>query len=103
MDGWTKRRFHPLEEGRRGEITRFAVETYQDDIEPVLDQNKRWQNEPHKTHETLGHHIATIPNAIIAKWMNEDGFDFMRASGVELQKYLRKKLSDPDYAYLRAR
>ena len=46
----------------------------------------------------LGRHVATIPNAILAKWLLEDGIDVW--SG-EHQDGLARKLNDPDNAYLR--
>lgn len=96
MDGWVHNRFHQHGDGS------FTYERVQD-VEPILDQNKRWQNEPQKKSEVMGHHIATIPNIIIDKWAKEEGANLMAMNKYEADKFLRKKLADPDYRWLKAR
>jgi hypothetical protein len=67
------------------------------DCEPIVENNKRLQNE---TQSGDLHHFAEIPNIIIEKWMNEDGISYreIMAPGSE---YAKKKLRDPDWAWLR--
>jgi len=75
------------------------------DIEPILEANKRRQNEPQKWAgggDARWHHLAEIPNVIIEKWMNEDGVNLIAMRGEEFAKFIKKKLRDPDNAWLRA-
>ena len=41
------------------------------DAEPIIENNKRLQNEGRQTGEFR--HIASIPSVIIEKWMNGNG------------------------------
>ena len=41
------------------------------DCEPIVENNKRLQNEPQKS-ETF-RHVASIPNVIIEQWLIRDG------------------------------
>jgi hypothetical protein len=81
----------------RGERT-ITAQTWQD-VEPILDRNKALQNEPQRS--DWGRHIATIPNVVIVKWMNEEGADVLRMSGGEFGQFIRRKLADPDWRHLR--
>jgi hypothetical protein len=81
----------------RGERT-ITAQTWQD-VEPILDRNKALQNEPQRS--DWGRHIATIPNVVIVKWMNEEGADVLRMSGAEFGQFIRRKLADPDWRHLR--
>lgn len=69
------------------------------DVEDILDANKALQNDPQKS--DWGRHIASIPNIQIVKWMNEEGVNLLKLQGSELQRFLRRKLNDPDYRWLR--
>jgi hypothetical protein len=40
------------------------------DVEPILERNKALRNEPQRS--DWGRHIATIPNVILVKWLNEE-------------------------------
>lgn len=42
--------------------------------------------------------VASIPNALIAKWLVEEGLDVYNPDHAER---VMRKLNDPDYAYLR--
>jgi hypothetical protein len=75
-----------------------TASTWQD-VEPYLDRNKALQNEPQKS--DWGRHIASIPNVIIVKWLNEEGANVLRMSGDEFKSFIRKKLNDPDWRHLR--
>jgi hypothetical protein len=70
------------------------------DVEEILEQNKALQNENQKFAGDW-HHLGTIPNVILEKWMNEDGCNPLAMSGDEFGKYIKKKLRDPDNAWLR--
>lgn len=76
----------------------FAVEHWQD-CEDIIEHNKRLRNEPQKS--DWGRHIATIPNVILVQWMNESGENILGMSSEEFGKFIKKKLSDPDWAHLR--
>lgn len=78
---------------------RIIVRTRQE-CDPVLENNKVARNhlDPRrKALGGLGRHIATIPNIIVHKWLQE-GIDIY--SG-ECQDGLARKMNDPDWAYLR--
>jgi hypothetical protein len=72
-----------------------------DDVEDVLENNKRLQNEAQNT-KGGWHHIAEIPAIIIEKWINEDGVTYqeiMSPGGFE--SIVKRKLRDPDWKWLR--
>jgi hypothetical protein len=74
------------------------------DIEAILDHNKRLQNQSQKFGgygDARWHHVATIPNVIIEKWMIEDGVNLLAMRSEEFEKFIEKKLRDPDNAWLR--
>lgn len=95
MDGWIGGRWHV--DGK--DLIRERAQ----DVEAILDRNKALQNEPQKTSETLGHHLASIPLIIVEKWRNEEGADILKMGQQELQRFLRRKLNDPDWQYLKTR
>ncbi len=76
----------------------LAIEHWQD-CEDILDNNKRLQNEPQKS--DWGRHVASIPNIILVRWMNEDGVNVLGMSSDEWGRYIKRKLSDPDWRHLR--
>ena len=69
------------------------------DAEPIIENNKRLQNEGRQTGEFR--HIASIPSVIIEKWMNETGVPLLSLPKHEFNAFIRKKLNDPDWAWLR--
>jgi hypothetical protein len=73
------------------------------DVEPILERNKALQAEPQPARRRgdWGRHIGTIPNVILVKWMNEEGANVLKMSSDEFGKFIRKKLDDPDWRYLR--
>lgn len=77
---------------------RFTVEHAQD-VEAILDRNKALQSQPQRS--DWGRHIATIPNVVLVKWMNEEGANVLAMSGEEFGAFIRRKLDDPDWRYLR--
>ncbi len=73
----------------------FHVEHVQD-VEPILERNAQLRAEPQRS--DWGRHIASIPNVIIARWMNETGImPFTK----EFDEIVARKLKDPEWAYLR--
>jgi hypothetical protein len=85
--------------GRSGERRRDLVVRSFQDVEDIIERNKRLQNEPQKS--DWGRHIATIPNNILLKWMLEEGVPVLGMPAHEWDKFLRKKLNDPDWRHLR--
>jgi len=77
---------------------RLTVEHAQD-VETILDRNKALQSQPQRS--DWGRHIATIPNIVLVKWMNEDGVNVLGMSSEEFGAFIRRKLDDPDWRHLR--
>lgn len=78
-----------------------AIQTIQD-VEPILDNNKRLQTENDGFNKDRDmKRIASIPLVIAQRWMQEDGINWMSLPKKEKGAYLRRKLNDPDYMYLR--
>ena len=48
-----------------------------------------------------GRHIASIPNGVLLKWMLEEGVPVYGMPAHEWDRFLRKKLSDPEWRDLR--
>lgn len=76
---------------------RITFERIQD-VEPILDANKAL--EPVAQRGDF-RHIATIPNVLIEKWMNEEGAPVLGMSSHDFATFIRRKLDDPDYRHLR--
>lgn len=78
-----------------------VVKTTQD-VEPVIERNKKLQNEP-KSQVSMdwSRWVASIPNVVALKWMKEDGINWMRLPRIEKNRYLKRKLDDPDWRYLK--
>jgi hypothetical protein len=77
------------------------VETTQD-VEPILESNKALQTagDGYNADRDL-RRIASIPLVVAQKWMKDDGVNFLALNRREKTAYLRRKLNDPEYAYLR--
>lgn len=79
----------------------IIAETMQD-VEPILERNKALRATPQQS--DWGRHIASIPNVIITRWLNEEwaaGNVNLRPFTKEFDELVAKKLRDPDWAYLR--
>jgi hypothetical protein len=85
-------RFHP----GNGE---FTIQRHDPDVEPTLEANKALQKETQKSESF--HHIASIPAIIIEKWMSESGAPLLSMPSHEFQRFIRKKLRDPDWLWLK--
>jgi hypothetical protein len=69
------------------------------DVEAILANNKALRSEQQKS--DWGRHIATIPNVIIERWITEDGVNYLSLPKDEFARLVKRKLRDPDYAWLR--
>lgn len=81
---------------RDGDKDRF-VQTQ--DTTPILEMNKAMasHNDGYSPTREL-RRVASIPYVIIAKWLNEEGWDAMDPANHDR---LVRKLNDPDWAHLR--
>lgn len=73
-----------------------------DDVESILEHNKLLRSLPQKS--DWGRHVASIPNVISVKWLNEEwqrGNTTLRFLSPEWDELVAKKLQDPDWAFLR--
>lgn len=73
------------------------------DVEPILDNNKRLQNLPQSRHSPF-RHIASIPVIVLERWLNEEhrrGNLLMRWGSKEFDAMVARKLRDPEWKYLR--
>ena len=73
------------------------------DVTSILEANKRMANDSldQRFGGEMLHHIAEIPNAIIEKWLKEDGIDVF-SDDPTMQRAVMRKLHDPDWRYLRS-
>jgi hypothetical protein len=81
-----------------GDGDHFTLEHVQD-VAPILERNARLRAEPQRS--DWGRHIASIPNVVLVRWMNEDGVNPLGMSSEEWGHYIRRKLDDPDWRQLR--
>lgn len=75
------------------------VESLQD-VAPILERNRALRSLPQRS--DWGRHVATIPNVLIVRWLNEEGADVLRMGAAEFGAFIRRKLDDPDWRHLRA-
>jgi hypothetical protein len=72
------------------------------DVEPILAHNHALRGEPQRS--DWGRHIATIPNVILVRWLNEEyarGNVGLRMFSGEFDALVTRKLRDPDWKFLR--
>jgi hypothetical protein len=72
------------------------------DVEPILERNKMLRSIEQKS--DWGRHIASIPNVILVRWLNEEyarGNVGLRIFSKEFDALIAKKLNDPDWKFLR--
>jgi hypothetical protein len=72
------------------------------DVEPILERNKALRRESQRS--DWGRHVATIPNVILVKWLNEEharGNVGLRLFGREFDALVARKLCDPEWKELR--
>ena len=93
-DGNIRRRFHFDESSGNTHI-----ETIQDTA-PVIDNNRRLQNEPARE-TAMGRHIASIPLIFVHKWLVKRGVNLLRLRKGEFSREIRLMLNDPDFKFLK--
>jgi hypothetical protein len=72
------------------------------DVEPILERNQHLRAEPQTS--DWARHVATIPNVILLKWLNEAharGNTGLRMFTAEFDALVARKLADPEWKYLR--
>ena len=72
------------------------------DVEPILARNARLREGPQRG--DWGRHVASIPNVILLKWLNEEharGNSSLRLFTREFDALIARKLADADWAYLK--
>ena len=94
-----------LEAAPRPKDSIIVAESWQD-VEPILERNKmlRSMPQPPRRPGDWGRHIATIPNVILVRWLNEEharGRTDLALFSKEFDEVVQHKLNDPDWAYLR--
>ena len=73
------------------------------DVEDIIERNKAIQNEPQR--DDWKRHIASIPNVILEKWLNEEwsrGHPIMSIYGAEMEEVILRKLRSNEWQWLRA-
>ncbi|MCC6779769.1 MAG: hypothetical protein IT537_24575 [Hyphomicrobiales bacterium] len=72
------------------------------DVEPVLDHCAALRADPQR--RDWGRHVATIPNVILLRWLNEEyarGNVSLRPFTAEFNALVKRKLDDPEWKRLR--
>jgi hypothetical protein len=79
----------------------LAIEHVQD-VAPILEWNRDSRTQEQSS--DWGRHVARIPNVIYVKWLDQEharGNTSLRLFTPEFDLIVQKKLSDPEWAYLR--
>jgi hypothetical protein len=80
----------------------LTVHTYQD-VEDIVEENKAWQGDK-QTGDFRK--IASIPLNIINMWLHEEwerGNKYIDWNSPEFDALVKRKLADPDWAFLRTK
>lgn len=81
------------------EATDTTILSTTQDVEPILERNKASANDPSKPWRGEDmHHVASIPLAMVEKWLREDGIDVFNRDHWDAVK---RKLNSAEYQYLR--
>ena len=84
------------------EMTNTFYEHTTQDVEGVLKSNKARRNEFSGWNTAKDvKSIAEIPIVVCYQWLQEDGILFTALPKEEMSKYLKKKLNDPQWSYLK--
>lgn len=81
--------------------TTYTIERIQD-VEAILEANKRLRSQSQKS--DWGRHVATVPNVILERWLNEEwqrGNCALMLGSDEFNRIVKRKLQDPEWQYLR--
>lgn len=81
--------------------THLAIEHVQD-CTPILERNHALRRE--EQNSDWGRHVASVPDVILIKWLDEAharGNVGLRLFSAEFNALVERKLSDPDWFYLR--
>ena len=79
-----------------------AIASATQDVEPILERNQQLRGEAQKS--DWGRHVASIPNVILLKWLNEahaGGNTGLRMFTKEFDALVARKLADPEWKFLR--
>lgn len=79
----------------------LAVEHIQD-VSSILEWNKAARSEEQRS--DWGRHVARIPNVVYVRWLDEEhakGNTSLRMFTPEFDAIVKRKLQDPEWAYLR--
>ena len=71
------------------------------DVEPILDENKRWQSEDQRS--DWGRKVASIPLVVIEQWLFEEhkrGNTHLKLFSPEFDQVVARKIRDPDNRFL---
>lgn len=93
-------------------VSEFVVDedkhivNYTQDVEPILEQNKAANNSGHDGYwqNRAAKQFAEVPMIFAMKWMKDDGLEgraYFRMNKHDKEQYVRRKLNDPDYAFMR--
>jgi hypothetical protein len=69
------------------------------DCEDIIENNKLLQTVEQKS--DWGRQIASIPCIVLERWIREDGVNYLALPGDEFGRLVKRKLRDPDWAWLR--
>lgn len=84
-----------------GAERKFTFEIIQD-VEPILERNSALRGQ--QKDSDWGRHVATIPNVILTRWLNEEwerGNVGVKLFGPEMDAIVDRKLRDPEWKWLR--
>jgi hypothetical protein len=72
------------------------------DVTDIIEQNKRRANASTDTRfgNEMFHHIAELPNGVVAKWAKE-GYDVF-SDDPDMKKKVMRRLHDPEWRFLRS-
>ena len=83
------------------DMTDTTIIRHVQDVNPILENNKRLQGENPFFKSRSAKRIASIPNNVTYKWMQEDGIYWPSLPKHEKRIYLKRKLNSNEYRYLR--
>ena len=79
------------------------INYHEQDVEPILEHNAMLRSQPQKS--DWGRHIASVPNVIWMKWINDSGVEWWKMGSAERRawedKLMEEKLRNPDNAKFR--